>query len=751
MHRRPVSAPDSAYPRGTAFQVGSLGGARSISAEGELLATTARLRGASESHGGLGELRTAIACADELLARLPAALAGTYDAEVLRRLAAEARVRVDSDADLSRDAALWRSKPVRAEVRRLWDLMIAESKRIAQEGGQQLPEDAVEVTRAGYRRMHSCVAVTLINGGGQLSSQYRAALADREWAEDVERYVGTSHILVFLEQIKTRFQAAATDSVAVHGFKTLFARYDVDRSGELDIHEFTAAIRTDLAIDSRTLSDDELFGLFGAVDVDGGGSISIDELMDWLFSTRTAATRPSAPVWSRLSPAKNDIAPSPKAKASTARVKSRFKLASAAMCEEIGWRYVFDKYDSDGNGELDIHEFTSAVREECHLPPTIVSDSEMAEIFRVVDADQSGTIDSKELRALLHADLGATSLTFRAFNESLLELVGVWSEEPTPEQYVIFLKALFAAISQPMNGHTANENLEDVPVFDDGDLESPNFLLRETDKCCKLVHSDRLHISGFKSASPVTQDDSSTVGAQGLGGVRKYTRRRRRKANNQVSNRLMDSTTASRMRQGQQAPQPRWETLERWSTVSVDKLHARRLPAGSVRSFPNMDKLHAAKSPLGSGTLCWQHRANQLQRLRSANSYSRKVFAAGASGASTPTVEVNAPLNDAAAPFNGQRLFQLSPSFPRVQILNQAPLSPTGRNLGYLLSPGGAISPPGSIAAAAGVLDSEMLMLTCAQQQQQRRIMRKHSDLHDFKTRVVRRRRPLHPRHSGYP
>ena len=45
-----------------------------------------------------------------------------------------------------------------------------------------------------------------------------------------------------------------------------------------------------------------------------------------------------------------------------ADVKQRFKKASAAACEDIGWDFIFDVYDDDGSGELEIDEFTDAVR-----------------------------------------------------------------------------------------------------------------------------------------------------------------------------------------------------------------------------------------------------------------------------------------------------------------------------------------------------------------------------------------------------
>ena len=55
--------------------------------------------------------------------------------------------------------------------------------------------------------------------------------------------------------------------MALHGFTGLFARYDTDGSGELDVNEFFTAVRNDLGIGTDTMVDDELKKLFAEVDV----------------------------------------------------------------------------------------------------------------------------------------------------------------------------------------------------------------------------------------------------------------------------------------------------------------------------------------------------------------------------------------------------------------------------------------------------------------------------------------------------
>lgn len=125
------------------------------------------------------------------------------------------------------------------------------------------------------------------------------------------------------------------------------------------------------------------------------------------------------------------------------RLKRKFKSAASSMCEDIGWDLVFEKYDDDGSGELEIDEFTAAVRQECGLTEKSVSAEEIMELFGVIDADQSGAIDSKELKVLIKADLDTPTMTFGAFYASMFELVALWSEDDCEDQCVVFMSGVF--------------------------------------------------------------------------------------------------------------------------------------------------------------------------------------------------------------------------------------------------------------------------------------------------------------------
>jgi hypothetical protein len=65
------------------------------------------------------------------------------------------------------------------------------------------------------------------------------------------------------------------------------------------------------------------------------------------------------------------------------------------------WAMLFDSYDKDGSGGLDVHEFTATVRNDALIPATVFSDNEVANLFLSIDIDRSGVLDVHEFEAWL--------------------------------------------------------------------------------------------------------------------------------------------------------------------------------------------------------------------------------------------------------------------------------------------------------------------------------------------------------------
>ena len=142
------------------------------------------------------------------------------------------------------------------------------------------------------------------------------------------------------------------------------------------------------------------------------------------------------------------------------------------------------------------------MREECQLTEDAVPDYEIEELFGVIDADQSGAIDSEELGDLLNADLSAGSMTFGPFYSSIFELASVWVPVEEERSYVMFLDGVFGAITQAINGHEMDLQTDTLPVFDDEDNAVPNFKLKLLEKCLSLVSEDgSLKIDNLESVN----------------------------------------------------------------------------------------------------------------------------------------------------------------------------------------------------------------------------------------------------------
>ena len=70
--------------------------------------------------------------------------------------------------------------------------------------------------------------------------------------------------------------------------RALFRAYDPDKSGELELAEFTQAIRKGGKVAKGSMSDDELSWIFNELDTYGGGAVGVDELMDFVWGTSYA-------------------------------------------------------------------------------------------------------------------------------------------------------------------------------------------------------------------------------------------------------------------------------------------------------------------------------------------------------------------------------------------------------------------------------------------------------------------------------
>ena len=81
---------------------------------------------------------------------------------------------------------------------------------------------------------------------------------------------------------------AKSYSLGAQDPRTLLRAYAPAGSGDLELAEFTQAIRRGGKIPKVAISDEELRWIFNELDVDGGGVVGLDELTDFIWGTNYA-------------------------------------------------------------------------------------------------------------------------------------------------------------------------------------------------------------------------------------------------------------------------------------------------------------------------------------------------------------------------------------------------------------------------------------------------------------------------------
>ena len=138
--------------RGSSVQIGKK--MRSVSVHAELVAIRSRLETANDS-GDPSELQAALAAAKAVFVLAPAP-------ENLLSLMEELENKLEgADEDLRRINELRSSRPIRAKLLRLWDLMTCESAAIGLVGDPPVVVPRGQATLEGYQEMHIRLAQAL--------------------------------------------------------------------------------------------------------------------------------------------------------------------------------------------------------------------------------------------------------------------------------------------------------------------------------------------------------------------------------------------------------------------------------------------------------------------------------------------------------------------------------------------------------------------------------------------------------------
>ena len=137
--------------------------------------------------------------------------------------------------------------------------------------------------------------------------------------------------------------------------RKFFGRFDASGDGQLDAAELARLVRGELAVDAERASDAELQTLVELLDDDRSGTLSTDELADFVeHGTECFAVgrreRMNAATCERL---------------------------QGALREATTYTSIFRRFDASGDGLLDSGELAGLIRQRMHVPPDAISDEQV--------------------------------------------------------------------------------------------------------------------------------------------------------------------------------------------------------------------------------------------------------------------------------------------------------------------------------------------------------------------------------------
>jgi Ca2+-binding EF-hand superfamily protein len=158
-------------------------------------------------------------------------------------------------------------------------------------------------------------------------------------------------------------------------YQKVFGKFDTSGDGKLDAGELLALVRDDLNILSDEVADQDVRSLAVALDDDGSGTLSIEELASFVeFGTDAIAIGRSSNI-----------------------DKSIANQIQAAMKAATTHTKLFAEFDASGDGLLNPSELNRMIRKDLKVLPAEVSDADIGLLVKALDDDGSGTLAIHEL------------------------------------------------------------------------------------------------------------------------------------------------------------------------------------------------------------------------------------------------------------------------------------------------------------------------------------------------------------------
>jgi Ca2+-binding EF-hand superfamily protein len=227
------------------------------------------------------------------------------------------------------------------------------------------------------------------------------------------------------DELKSALSQKSDDGLLVNLSKQ-FGDLDSDDSGSLSAEEMTAMAPPPPPQDQAP-NTDLADALISALDIDGDGAISSDELSSGL--TSAGSTADSNELFSALDKNKDGTVSQDELTAS---------LTPPPPPPQINSDELFSQLDADGDGSVTATELSSALQTSDSATSTTSTDTSAA-LLKVLDSDSSGGVSSDELKAALQAgrerpdeeQTASTQSTTEALNRMIANLSKQYSLENT--------------------------------------------------------------------------------------------------------------------------------------------------------------------------------------------------------------------------------------------------------------------------------------------------------------------------------
>ena len=218
------------------------------------------------------------------------------------------------------------------------------------------------------------------------------------------------------DELKSALSQKSDDGLLVNLSKQ-FGDLDSDDSGSLSAEEMTAMAPPPPPQDQAP-NTDLADALISALDADGDGAISSDELRNGLTSAGSSAD--SNQIFSALDKNKDGTVSQDELTASLTPPPPPPQQASS---DEL-----FSQLDADGDGNISATELSSALQTSDSTSTSSTDTS--AALLKVLDSDSSGGVSSDELKAALQAgrerppeeQTASTQTTSEALNRMIANL-----------------------------------------------------------------------------------------------------------------------------------------------------------------------------------------------------------------------------------------------------------------------------------------------------------------------------------------